>query len=398
MALPCTQRHSAATHFHQLTNIQNKETEVSGAAKPAVKSNFSPGFHDKLAKAGNSLQKLLTTVERRAGAFAGKLGKMLARLSIGGKKGTATASKDANDIFQQMLTRPQDRTVAPKNLIGTLLKDGSSLEENGKAIKSFLIDNPNSPLFSSENITISPYTDDNGKTGYKMSFKQPEQIPNTAIIVKELAIDSQDGRSGEFRGKLALWVLQHPDLQFGSLAGLCALMTMNDQFNVVKMRTAHMIADRLNDPAARAVLDTPQNAAAIDSLVTYNTNKAVYEPKFSYPLFSDQPFSLNDGGAAFGTAADADGARKRVAPSRAAPVDGIAGPMPAAREDERLAPTISRAADTASPNAVPAAKSGVGAKLPAAGSDSAVINTTSHVSNLRAFFEHKAGENRAKNT
>lgn len=353
-------------HLDVIQHRQSDDTAIT-VGKNGIKNNkISPLFYAKLAKVGNAMRKVIGKIKKTYGPLAGKIGR-LRHPRLGARKGRPGAAvKDDRDIIQIMLTDPRDRTVLPKNVMSTLINDGYTLKQNGKEISDYLINNPNSSLFSSKNISfdgfeislkqavsipgipgnidrliladrnkaigelnpalaaarsknaaniISPllnigYTFQNSTieindfliknpqsrlfssdniliTGYQISFKQPEKIPGTSIIIDKLIIDFRDNNNGEFRGAPALDVIKNQT--FTSLAHLCAIMTFSDQLNVVKMRTARLIAGQLNDSITRQRLVVPQNAEAIDSLVKYHPDTDRYESRFVYSAFNPRP-------------------------------------------------------------------------------------------------------------
>ncbi len=226
------------------------------------------------------------TIKRLPGKIAYGMKRLLAKSAIGGKKVHPALDRDVNATVRDMLTNPDDRTVRPINVISSLLNGDDSMQHNVKEIKDFLINNANSSLFSSANL------DFNGNT---IIFKQPGHIPGSAIPLAKLTIDGRDSHNGEFRGALALKVLRHPGLTFGSLAELCAIMTINDELNVVKMRTAHIVAAQLNKPSVSKALITNDNQAAIDSLVKFDSATQTYMPLFPYPAPAPKSRPAADG-------------------------------------------------------------------------------------------------------
>ncbi|WP_410016513.1 hypothetical protein [Sodalis sp. C49] len=250
---------------------RTEQDKIDAAAAGRALKNMGSAFVGKLSGAKNSLLTLRSGIKQTSWAVGHGMARLLDKLAIAGKRIAAAARRSSHASVRDMLTKPVYRTVRPDHVIGPLLNDGDSLAVNGKEIRDYLINNPGSPLFASGNIKI---------TGHTISFMQPETIPGTAMTITGLTLDSRDSHSGEVLGALRE-VLQDPKAIFGSLAELCAIMTVNDKLNVVKMRTAQLIADQLNQPSVRKALVTPKYESAINSLVAYDPRTDTYKPWFT---------------------------------------------------------------------------------------------------------------------
>lgn len=240
------------------------------------KSNFKSAFFNKLTVVRNVTPKLSMGIKKTNKAFCDKLKSMKSFL-LSLKKGDAAKklsveSAADKDVIKDMLYNKLDKIVTPKSIIGSLLNDGNTITEHGQAIKNYLIENPESRLFSSDNMIFI----DN-----KIVFIEPENIPGTEITIRELTFDDRDCRNGEFRGKVAMAVLRDAGIPFRNLDELCAIMTLNDKFNFVKQRTANMLATQFENPEVKKRLGTAENAEAIESFLTYDKDSDTYVSRFA---------------------------------------------------------------------------------------------------------------------
>lgn len=215
------------------------------------------------------LQQLLTGIHNRSccifhsvkGVFVnvGTVFKKIAMAFGGGASNpscVSTKSTSADDATAQynaallkLVSDPRSGTVTVKSILSPLLNDGKSGGGDERLIFDYLIKNPTSHLFSSDNIRCQ---------GDSIYFKKPISLvrqgnailfvtnPMEGRAISRIKIDMRNGSNGEFRGETAMKVLQDETLTFNSLDDLCKKMTANPQRNISAMQTGNLLAAAFN--------------------------------------------------------------------------------------------------------------------------------------------------------
>lgn len=176
------------------------------------------------------------------------------------QKASAAEAKALDNTFLLALVSDESaNTVTPKNILSPLLNDGkpvpsdknsdSDSDKDKKMIFDYLLKNPTSHLFSSDNIRCQ---------GDYIFFNKPISLvrqgndllfitnPMEGRAISKVKIDTRGGSNGEFRGETAMKVLRDETLTFTSLSDLCQKMTANPQRNISAMRTGNTLAKAFN--------------------------------------------------------------------------------------------------------------------------------------------------------
>lgn len=179
------------------------------------------------------------------------------------KASAADATAQYNTLLLGLVSGESADTVRPKNILSPLLNDGKSVPGNRdsdndkKMIFDYLVKNPTSPLFSSDNIRCQ---------GDYIYFNKPISLvrqgndllfitnPMEGRAISRVQIDTRVGTNGEFRGETAMKVLRDETLTFTSLADLCQKMTANPQRNISAMMTGNTLKTVLNGDKTQAKL------------------------------------------------------------------------------------------------------------------------------------------------
>ncbi|MFT8212093.1 MAG: hypothetical protein ACMZI0_18730 [Symbiopectobacterium sp.] len=160
-----------------------------------------------------------------------------------------------NAALLTLVSDSRANTVTPKSILSPLLNDGKSGSKDEQLIFDYLIKNPTSHLFSSDNIRCQ---------GDSIYFKKPISLvrqgdailfitnPMEGRAISRVKIDMRNGSNGEFRGETAMKVLRDETLAFNNLEDLCQKMTVNPQRNISAMMTSHILKDLFNADKTQA--------------------------------------------------------------------------------------------------------------------------------------------------
>ncbi|MCW2479854.1 hypothetical protein [Candidatus Symbiopectobacterium sp. NZEC135] len=162
-----------------------------------------------------------------------------------------------NTSLLALVSDESENTVTPKDILRPLLNDENPVPSNSdsdsdkdkKMIFDYLLKNPTSHLFSSDNIRCQ---------GDYIFFNKPISLvrqgndllfitnPMEGRAISRVKIDTRSGTNEEFSGETAMKVLRDETLTFTSLSDLCQKMTANPQRNISAMRTGNTLAKEFN--------------------------------------------------------------------------------------------------------------------------------------------------------
>lgn len=226
-------------------------------------------------------QQLLSGISNRSCSFSTTVKKVFVGIGDVFKGITAKWGKDAStpsrmpmqkasandgmackmDPLVAMVYHERANIVTAKSILSPLFNDGksnssaSSIDSDEKMISDYLLKNPTSHLFSSDNIRCQ---------GDYIYFNKPISLvrqgndllfitnPMEGRAISKVKIDTRPGTNGEFRGETAMKVLQDKTLTFTSLADLCQKMTANPQRNISAMMTGNTLKTFFNGDKAQA--------------------------------------------------------------------------------------------------------------------------------------------------
>ncbi len=188
------------------------------------------------------------------------------------------ATAQYSTLLLDLVSGEHANTVTPKSILSPLLNDGktdsgdSGSDKDTKMIFDYLLKNPTSHLFSSDNIRCQ---------GDYIYFNKPVSLlrrgddllfitnPMEGRTISRVKIDTRVGSNGEFRGETVMKVLQDDTLTFTSLADLCKKMTANPQRNISAMQTGNALANAFNvNEKEAAFLLYGQHKDLFDAFVT----------------------------------------------------------------------------------------------------------------------------------
>lgn len=233
--------HSVVIQPEKLIGITNGMEYRADENTPAADSRCNSTLRQYFTGIRNSAQHFsIKKIAERAVRFFSTLNNGICRVVTGTMTSTMPANNVARStsIATEMAKDPELWTVRHLNIMSGLLNDGHSDTTCGVDVYNYFKANPDSPTFSSDNLTLS-------ETG-TLSFRKPLLIPDKQLQIASVQIDMRDCRNGEFRGKVARNILCESGLMFDSLTDLAAKMTQDPKRNFVAMRSAKMIADDIN--------------------------------------------------------------------------------------------------------------------------------------------------------
>ncbi|MCW2483917.1 hypothetical protein, partial [Candidatus Symbiopectobacterium sp. NZEC135] len=213
-------------------------------------SNNSCTFSNAVKNAFVGIGEVFKSIAMKWGAGASTPARMPTK-----KAYAADATAQCNTLLLGLVSGERANTVTPKSILSPLLNDGnpvpgdSDSDKDKKMIFDYLVKNPTSHLFSSDNIRCQ---------GDYIYFKKPISLvrqgndllfitnPMEGRAISRVKIDTRVGTNGEFRGETAMKVLRDETLTFTSLADLCQKMTANPQRNISAMMTGNTVKSFLN--------------------------------------------------------------------------------------------------------------------------------------------------------
>lgn len=256
--------------------------QVNGTTTTSIgDGDMNTRTEPKQAAPKGRLQRLLSGISNRSCSFSTTVKKVFVGFGDVFKAITAKWGRDAstpsrmpmkkasatdvraqyNTLLLDLVSGERANTVTPKNILSPLLNDGKPVpgdsDKDTKMIFDYLLKNPTSHLFSSDNIRCQ---------GDYIYFNKPISLvrqgddllfitnPMEGRAISRVKIDTRVGTNGEFRGETAMKVLQDETLTFTSLADLCQKMTVNPQRNISAMMASNTLKSFLNGDKTQAKL------------------------------------------------------------------------------------------------------------------------------------------------
>lgn len=266
------------------------------------------------------LQRLLSGISNRSCSFSTTVKKVFVGLGDVFKAITTKWGRDAatparmpmqkasadeakaqhHTLLLALVSGESANTVTPKNILSPLLNDGKSVpsdrnndSDDKKMIFDYLLKNPTSHLFSSDNIRCQ---------GDYIYFNKPISLvrqgddllfitnPMEVRAISKVKIDTRMGTNGEFRSETAMKVLQDKTLTFTTLTDLCQKMTANPQRNIspgpehVSAMTKRFKAQSSITDNASVQHDAPNRKRVISAAIQALQDKLAAKGDLNKPL------------------------------------------------------------------------------------------------------------------
>lgn len=244
------------------TRTEQKKASPKGKLQQLLSgiSNSSCSLSNTVKRVFVSIGEVFKNITMKWGEGASTPSRMPTK-----KASAADATAQYSTLLLGLVSGESADTVRPKNILSPLLNDGNPVPGNGnrdsdkdkKMIFDYLVKNPTSHLFSSDNIRCQ---------GDYIYFNKPISLvrqgddllfitnPMEGRAISKVQIDARVGTNGEFRGETAMKVLRDETLTFTSLADLCQKMTANPQRNISAMMTGNTLKNFLNGNKTQAKL------------------------------------------------------------------------------------------------------------------------------------------------
>ena len=232
-------------------DTRNKHAEETKELPKGKMQQLLTGIHNSSCYVFHSVKSVFVSMGTVFKKMATAFGCGASNPSRVSTKSTSAddATAQYNAALLKLASDPRAGTVTAKSILSPLLNNEKSCGGDERLIFDYLIKNPSSHLFSSDNIYCQ---------GDSIYFKKPISLvrqgdailfitnPMEGRAISRIKIDMRDGSNGGFCGKTVMKILQDETLTFNSLDDLCQKMTANSQRNISAMQTGNLHAAAFN--------------------------------------------------------------------------------------------------------------------------------------------------------
>lgn len=260
------------------TRSHSIDENTAGIKPEMEKKTAAPttSFQRAFSQVRNTTRKLLwNSVKEIASGLKSNLSGLLSKLTLSKPQQKTTNATSINTLIEDIIKDPKSAQVSPGTIL-RLLTNGPDKQRGviGNDLQRYLQQNPNSALFSSENIGLSVKDEE-----IRLTFKDLKDLPQQ-ISAKwpqgekkstdeyQLILDRRINNKGAYAGSCIYELLTHPEFTFTSLSDLARKMTMCTHLNTALNNQGVCIAEVLNGTPENSVVFEGKNQQYLDMYVT----------------------------------------------------------------------------------------------------------------------------------